>query len=246
MNDRTERGVIVVTMAGASQRFKAVGLHVPKWTLMLGDLSMLERSVQGLLPLTGAYPRLRFVGLGSKPHLVDRAAQTLNIQPEYVQLDHPTRGQAETAYLGTRDIAPTVPVVVWNVDTILQIKALEDAPRSGNWLSLMRAPGDHWSFAKFGDDGLVSETAEKRRISDWASIGLYAFESLATFDNAFQRGSHPDDKEQYVAPLYNHVVAAGRLVRNHLVPASAVDVVGTPAELGHVCRARGWHNPLER
>src|SRR5690606_23431453 len=72
-------------------------------------------------------------------------------------------------------------------------------------ISVADLPGDHWSFAKTNDKGLVVDVAEKVRISNNASTGLYYFRRAIDFveygeklirDNERTRG------EFYVIPVY--------------------------------------------
>ncbi|HVN52330.1 MAG TPA: hypothetical protein VMT43_12910, partial [Acidimicrobiales bacterium] len=92
--------------------------------------------------------------------------------------------------------------------------------------------GDHWSFAETDDDGRVVRTAEKQRISSWASTGLYHFGRIATFLDAADAAvaaAETSRGEYYVAPLYNRLIAAG--ARIVLDVAREVWPLGTPAEL---------------
>ena len=82
-------------------------------------------------------------------------------------------------------------------------------------------------------DDRVLETAEKRRISDWASTGLYYFRRGSDFVRHAQAMIDANDRsgnEFYVAPIYNRLIAAGQDVRGNRV--DEVWVLGNPAGSG--------------
>jgi dTDP-glucose pyrophosphorylase len=93
-----------------------------------------------------------------------------------------------------------------------------------------RQPGDHWSFARLGADGHVAEVAEKVRISEWASTGLYHFSSGSEFveiaDGMVARGERTRG-EFYVIPVYGRYVERGLQV--DISVADEVWDMGTPA-----------------
>ena len=99
-------------------------------------------------------------------------------------------------------------------------------------LDVFRAQGDRWSFARIDEQGRVLETAEKRRISDWATTGLYYFRRGADFvrhaDRMIDAGDR-SNREFYVAPIYNRMIAAGADIRAN--PVDEVWVLGTPEDL---------------
>jgi hypothetical protein len=106
---------------------------------------------------------------------------------------------------------------------------------SDGWIPCFQAAGDHWSFAKPGKDGWIIEVAEKRRVSDLATIGLYWFKSGEQYINSYTRFFSDDSNlvngERYIAPLYADMIAHGGYVSVSDLPVSAVHVLGTPEEL---------------
>ena len=62
---------------------------------------------------------------------------------------------------------------------------------------------------------VISEVAEKRRISNHANIGAYYFSKFGYFLDALKRSKEKGAKtndEYYVAPLYNELIADGKRV----------------------------------
>jgi len=77
----------------------------------------------------------------------------------------------------------------------------------------------------------VLATAEKRPISDLCCTGLYHFARADDFRQALAaERMAPSMSELYVAPLYNHLIAAGRRVHYRLIARDEVTFCGAPEE----------------
>jgi hypothetical protein len=139
--------------------------------------------------------------------------------------------------LEARDlIDPDVPVSVSSADTYVVSdfarRLSRKEPECRGLISVANLPGDRWSFARTDASGTVLEVAEKRRISDHASTGLYWFASGREFLNAADASVRLGVKvagEHYVMPTYSSLLAMGKRVE--IAPADAVWDMGTPETL---------------
>lgn len=231
---------IVMPMAGSGSRFAALGVATPKPLIDVRGKPMYAWATEGL-PLSLAR-RLIFICLAE--HLVDRAlrddieSRYARYQPTIISLDHVTEGQACTVLTAGELIDTEEPLLIFNADTYCPTtlaKALARfGPQVDGVLDVFRAPGDKWSFARFDDQGRILETAEKRRISDWATTGLYYFRHGHDFvrhATEMIAAGQRSNGEFYVAPVYNRLIAAGGDVRANQV--EDVWVLGTPEDLDH-------------
>lgn len=231
---------IVMPMAGRGHRFVEAGIDVPKPLIDVRGRPMYAWATDGL-PLDQAN-RLIFICLAE--HLTDRAleadirARYAAHRPVIVALDEVTQGQACTVLTARQWIDNDEPLLIFNADTYcpttIAAAARGFGPQTAGILDLFAAPGDKWSFARLGADDRVLETAEKRRISDWASTGLYYFRRGGDFVRHAQAMIDANDRsgnEFYVAPIYNRLIAAGEDVRGNRV--DEVWVLGTPQDLAH-------------
>ena len=148
-----------------------------------------------------------------------------------------TDGQATTALLAGRRLSDaSAPMLVYNIDTHVEpgLLAPQEA-RGDGWIPCFEAEGSHWSFVRLNGNGRVVETAEKRRISPYATVGLYWFRSFELFEDIyhshFARGGGGEKGERYIAPMYNTLIARGGEVFLSLIPAQAVHPLGTPEEV---------------
>ena len=152
-------------------------------------------------------------------------------------IDRVTRGQAETVLAARAWIDNDEPLLIYNADTFERNHLAEELPRlpasvKGLWSVFDAPPGERYSFARVDGAGRVVETAEKRRISDLASTGLYWFRHGRDFVRLASDAIARDERaggEFYVAPLYNRLIAEGADVR--VSKADEVWVLGTPEEL---------------
>ncbi len=240
---------VVIPMAGRGQRFVDAGFDDPKPLIDVLGRPMYAWATE-CTPLALA-TRLVFVvlqeHLDDYPLGEDIATRYAAHSPTVVALSGVTEGQLCTVLEAADALDPDAPLVVYNADTTFtsptiaaSCEGLGDADGDvDGLLGVFEAPGDHWSFARLDDAGRVVETAEKRRISPYATTGLYGFGSARAFVDAGRRMIADDDRtrgEFYVAPLYNRLIADGALVRvDH---AATVEALGTPEELAAFLAAR--------
>ena len=236
--------LIVVTAAGRSQRFAEHGVSGPKWALPLGDQTMLERAIRSLEPIIQGDSQLRLVVTEDQLPYLKRISGSL--PPFTISIaDRPIPpGQALDTMHAIGDADHDAPLVVWNADTILESSVFAAGVPDGAWLLLSEQPGEHWSFAALDGDRVTS-TAEKCRISSWASAGLYAFATVQQFRDAVdaELATHAPGTEMYIAPLYNRLIAHGHPVRALKAPSTSVTCVGTPAEYRSACLSSRWSIP---
>lgn len=233
---------IVMPMAGRGSRFRDVGIETPKPLIDVRGRPMYAWAMDSL-PLERAR---RVIFLCLAEHLEDRAladdirSRYAALDPIIVAVDRVTEGQACTVLLAREHIDSDEPLVIYNADTWCGSRlgpvldaATPEAPIDGV-LGVFSAPGDKWSFVRLDETGRVVETAEKRRISEWASTGLYHFARGRDFvhhADAMIAANERVNGEFYVAPIYNRLIAAGARVVTEV--ADPVWVLGTPEDLAH-------------
>jgi NDP-sugar pyrophosphorylase family protein len=227
-------------MAGRGQRFRDAGFLVPKPLIPVRGRPMYAWATESL-PLELA-ERLIFICLNEQlrePGLADDIHRRYGRwRPEIIALDEVTAGQLCTVLKAESLLDNDRPLLIYNADTYcrtsLEKRLPELAADVAGLLGVFQAPGDKWSFARTDAGGRVIETAEKRRISDWASTGLYYFRRGADFvgqARAMVAANERTNGEFYVAPLYNRLIAAG--ARIEIDPAEEVWALGTPEDLRH-------------
>jgi hypothetical protein len=241
--------LVVIPMAGLSSRFAKAGYSVPKYMLLAGGESLFRHAVRSFESLFDQASFL-FVhrDVQDTGAFVDRECESLGLGlSSRACLAGETRGQAETVAFGLR--AKVVPdeteIIIFNIDTIrpsFQLPDSEILDGSDGYLEVFRGLGDTWSFVRpaEGADNRVAETAEKRRISDLCSTGIYHFRHAGDFLRAFDEEiavGPTDTQEFYVAPLYNRLIQRGLDIRYKVIDQSEVIFSGVPAEYHAYCQS---------
>lgn len=232
---------IVITMAGRGSRFYDAGYTIPKYEISAHGRSLFDWSMLSLRHFLGRDSRMVFVCLAENrsSDYVRSRCELLGLNDvSIVELEQVTDGQATSAYLSHELWRPDEPLLIYNIDTYVNPRALCPANiRAGSdgWVPCVQVSGEHWSFVKLGEDGWAVDLAEKRRISEFASIGLYWFARAGRYVQAYERFfADPGNLvrgERYIAPLYRQLLREGGKVSITDLPQSDVHVLGTPAEL---------------
>ncbi len=230
--------MIVIPMAGLSSRFTKAGYREPKWRLPLGDRPLLDWSLLSFEHQFATEPFLiPFLSLPGTREFIESRVAALGIrQVQLIPLPQPTGGQAETVHQGLE--AASVPdaeaLTIFNIDTIrLGYQPDVLIGQCDGLVECFRGEGEHWSFVQPRDERSrsVARVAEKTRISDLCSTGLYYFRSAGLFRAMFSaERESPTMPELYVAPLYQRMVDSGMDVRYSVIPADEVVFSGTPDE----------------
>jgi len=229
---------VVITMAGFGQRFREAGYTEPKYRVVVRGKSLFSWAMSSLADFLGPGTRAIFVCRAeeqAEDFIAAEMAAYAGTEPQVVALCRPTDGQATSALAATSAWHEAAPLAIYNIDTHVRpgVMAPEMAAGDG-WIPCFRAPGEHWSFVRTDSRGVALEVREKKRISDFATLGLYWFSSAAIYADAYRRhysGGGLEAGERYIAPIYNTLIADGRRVTICDVPADSVVALGTPEDV---------------
>jgi len=212
--------IVVMTMAGRGSRFSNKGYTTPKPLIEVAGKPMYEWALQSLI---GLEVRLLIV-ITLKEHenkfgISNRLAQIWNGQFQLVSIDDVTEGQLCTVLAAEELINVDEDILIISSDTLVVSelsKDIQNNKKSLNGLiSVMNLPGEQWSFAKTNDKGIVTKVAEKMRISDHASTGMYYFSNGKEFTE-FGKKMILENKrtkgEFYVIPVYNEFITHQKIV----------------------------------
>jgi len=90
-----------------------------------------------------------------------------------------------------------------------------------------------WSFARLDEKGFVEEVAEKKPISDNATVGIYYFRQGKEFVNGAEnmiRKNITTNGEFYVCPVYNELILQDKKVSIFDIGERMIGI-GTPEDL---------------
>lgn len=230
--------MIVIPMAGRSQRFLDAGYDQPKFMLDLGGESVFGHALRSFERYFEKRTFLFIFGRDpAVPAFVADECKRLGISTFFGCAIEPTAGQAETVEAGL-DRSPfgeDGPLTIFNIDTFRPGFRFPGGlfDTAHGWLEVFKGSGPNWSYVEPapGPEPWALRTAEKVEISDLCCTGLYHFAKAADFRAALAaERAAPQAKELYVAPLYNHLIAQGARIAWRLIDRSEVVFCGTPAE----------------
>ena len=223
-------------MAGKSSRFFDKGYAVPKYKLDIMGRSAFFFSVSSF---NRYFKTDFFVFLVRSDHraaaFVKKQIAMLGIKSyKILTVDRETVGQADTVSLSLDLIDENEPMYIFNIDTHRSDYVKPSlVNQCDGYLEVFEGEGDAWSFVLPGENNMVIRTAEKDRISNYCSDGLYFFKNKDLFEYAFVEANGKNNKvngEYYVAPLYNELIRNGRDVRFDIVDIEKLMFFGTPEE----------------
>ena len=232
--------IIFIPMAGLSARFTKAGYTLPKYMLFAGDQSLFRIAVSSFV---SQFDTARFVflyrNIFDTKTFIDSECALLGIKHfDLIEIEHPTRGQAETVKIGIDHLLQRGiedEMIVFNADTAKKSFVIPDFINdTDGYLEVFEGKGEHWSFAEplAGSANRVGRTTEKIRISNLCSNGLYHFKTMQLFLDAYQT-SFSDvghTGEYYIAPMYNALITAGKKINFLVQPKTEMLLFGTPAE----------------
>lgn len=234
-------------MVGLSSRFFNRGYEKPKYQLPLNGKTVFHYVVKSFEKY---FKSDMFIFLCRSDYeakdFIRAELMTLGVeQYEIMVFEKNTRGQAETVYEGLKDIAVEDELFIFNIDTFrpgfIKPPFLDTCD---GFLEVFKGEGDHWSFVESDYCDIVKKTAEKKRISDLCSDGLYFFKNKFDFNEAFEDALENHDTvngEFYIAPLYNYMIKNGKSIKYHLISKDDINFCGTPDEYENLIFS-GLHN----
>lgn len=228
---------VLITMAGMGSRFSQQGYTVPKFKITARGRTLFEWSLLSLQDYFDQSFVLATLGDDDQPWLQDAAAQLGIRHVRFCPRSALSQGQAETAYDALEAVAPGEPLWIYNIDTYVA-RGMHAADLGAYDGCVPVCPSDSpgMSFVRFDEHGEVVQVAEKKVISNWATVGLYGFRTAELFRSVYldlyRHGPGVAGiKEQYIAPMYDRMLQSGLRLAAPRLEADAVHVLGTPREV---------------
>lgn len=206
--------VAIIPMAGRGSRYATQGYDIPKPLISVANKPMILWALKSLEGL--AISKYIFVALEEHErefHLTELLTKQIKGKLHFVFLKDVTEGQLCTALAAKKLLNDREAVLIASSDTLVVGDLAQDISLN-SWdgiISVSNLPGQQWSFARINGEGQVVEVAEKRRISDHASTGLYYFkhaEYLIEYGEKMIQNNERTRGEFYVIPVYQKMIEA--------------------------------------
>ena len=229
---------ILIPAAGAGSRFHKAGIKTPKPLIQYRGKTLLELTLEsfpfheGDSLIIAVQQNHQIKNFFSGEH--NLRFNGVNIH--WVELDRLLPGQLVTSIhaLEKCDINPKTELWIHNCDTGFKWNSSLNSINTFASMPVFEAEGNHWSFGRPNPNNnlIAIEIAEKQRISNLASIGLYGFKSCEDFllyaYSQLKRGN-PINNEYYIAPMLQRAIESNQTVS--LPKIEGVKLYGTPEEL---------------
>jgi len=226
---------VLIPMAGAGSRFAKAGYTFPKPLIEVNGKPMIQLVVENL------NIDARHIFVVQKEHYEKYNLKHLLglISPgcEIVQVDEMTEGAACTTLLAKEFINNDEPLIFANSDQYLDWDSNEfmysmEADGVDGGMLTFTATHPKWSFAKTNEDGLVTEVAEKKPISDIATAGIYYWKHGKDYVKYAEQMIEKDirfNNEFYVCPVFNQAIDGGKKIKTFHF--DGMWGIGTPEDL---------------
>ena len=226
---------VLIPMAGAGSRFEQAGYTFPKPLIDVNGKPMIQRVVENL------NIDARHIFIVQKSHYEKYSLKhTLNlISPncEIVQVEGMTEGAACTTLLAKEFIDNDEPLILansdqyvdWDSNQFMYASMADDIDAS---ILTFYSTHPKWSYARLNEDGFVVEVAEKKPISEHATVGIYFFKKGSDYVRCAESMISKNirvNNEFYVCPVYNEALLEGARVKTFHI--DKMWGLGTPEDL---------------
>ena len=226
---------IVIPMAGLGSRFLNSNYTFPKPLIDVLGKSMIETVINNIAI------DANYIFIVQKEHYekynLEDMLNLISPNCKIIQTDTVLSGAAQTTMLAKEYINNDNPIIIANSDQYVNwdprefiydvmIKDVDGA------ILLFNSTHPKWSYVKINDFGFISEVAEKRVISNNATVGIYYWKHGSDYIKYAEQMIEKDIKvnnEFYVCPVYNEAILDNKKIYPFFV--NKMWGLGTPEDL---------------
>lgn len=229
--------IVLIPMAGAGSRFAKQGFKLPKPLIEVNGKPMIKVVVDNL----GIDAEYIFVVQKSHYEQYNLGTILPLLVPgcKIVQTEGLTEGAACTTLLCKEFINNDKHLLIANSDQFVEWDSSDFmysalSSECDGFILTFKASGPKWSYVKLDDNNYVMEVAEKKEISDTATVGIYYYNKGSDYVKYAEdmiKNNLKVNNEFYVAPVYNLMIQDGKKVKTK--NCKHMWGIGTPEDLEH-------------
>lgn len=226
---------ILIPMAGAGTRFQQAGYTFPKPLIEVNGKPMIQVVVDNI------NIDANYIFVVQKSHRekynLDALLKLITPNCNIVEVDGITEGAACTTLLAKEYINNDEPLLMANSDQFVQwdsnefmYKMIEQSVDGG--IVTFNSTHPKWSFAKINEHCYVTEVAEKKPISDIATVGIYYWSKGSDYVKYAEQminNNNRTNNEFYVCPVFNEAINDGKKIKTFNI--EKMWGLGTPEDL---------------
>jgi dTDP-glucose pyrophosphorylase len=222
-------------MAGAGSRFEKAGYSFPKPLIDVNGEPMIKRIIDNL------NIDANYIFIVQQKHYEEfnlkYVLEIISPKCKILTVNDITDGAARTVLLAKDFINNENPLLIANSDQYIDwnssdfMYSMENTQLDGCILTF-ESTHPKWSFVKLDKDNLVTEVAEKKPISNIATVGIYYWNKGKDFVNYAEQMIDKNirvNNEFYVCPVYNEAIQDNKKIRTYHI--KNMWGLGTPEDL---------------
>lgn len=227
---------VIIPMAGRGKRFEDAGYSFPKPLIDVNGKPMIQIIIENL-NFSGKH-----IFICQEEHVKKYAIKDLlnllKLNFELITINKITRGAAETVLLAKDLINNDEELIIANSDQWIDwnnqhfLSFMHNKEADGGIVTFI-STHPKWSYVRVSEkDSLVEEVAEKRPISNIATVGIYYYKHGKDFVEAAEQMIKKEirtNNEFYVAPAFNEMIQSGKKI--YIYPIAEMKGLGTPEDL---------------
>lgn len=211
---------IVIPMAGRGSRFANAGYKLPKPLIPVHGIPMIKVVIDNLAPKC----EHRFIFICQNEAIekfnIDKQLRSFTQDPVIVGIDGITEGQVCSVLLAKKFLCSDDALMTANCDQFIDFDINEyldeiNSRKLDGMIMTMKSSDPKWSYARIDENGFVTETAEKKVISDQATVGIYNFSNGKDFIAAAEEMISDNIRvngELYTCPVYNYLIRQNKKI----------------------------------
>jgi len=233
---------IVIPMAGAGSRFQEAGYTFPKPLIDINGKPMIQLVIENLKPKNIDY---KFIFICQEKHYDKYSLHSIfnNLIPkekfESITVNNLTQGAVCTVLMAVDYINNENDLIIANSDQLIDLdfdEFIGHCRTNNSNGSIMTFESNHpkWSYARLNSKNEVIEVAEKKVISNKATVGIYYFDEGKKFVNNAFKMIEKDirvNNEFYVCPVYNEMIINNEIIKIFNIDEIQMHGLGTPEDL---------------
>jgi dTDP-glucose pyrophosphorylase len=232
---KKEKMNVLIPMAGAGSRFEKAGYSFPKPLIDVNGKPMIQIVVENL------NIDANYIYVVQKSHRekynLDTLLNLITPNCNIVEVDGLTEGAACTALLAKDYINNENPLFFANSDQFVEWDSNEfmykiQENNADGGIVTFTATHPKWSFVRVNNFGLVTEVAEKKPISNIATVGYYYWKHGSDFVKYAEQMINKNirvNNEFYVCPVFNQAIEDDKQIR--IFNVGKMWGLGTPEDL---------------
>ena len=230
---------ILIPMAGLGSRFESAGYTFPKPLIEVKGKPMIQVIVENL-NIKG-----KFIFVVQKKHYkkynLGHLLKLIAPNCEIIQIEGLTEGAACTTLLAEKYIKNNKPLLIANSDQFVEWDSSETLYKFINKnadCGILTFPSTHpkWSYAKLNKMGFVTKVAEKKPISNHATVGIYYWKKGSEYVKYAKQMIKKNirvNNEFYVCPVFNEALLDNKKIIISEINRDKMWGIGTPEDLDY-------------